>query len=264
MIRSLTDRIRIEDYQNDYEALLATRPVVAEETTVKTAISFSKATGVHLHILHVSAGETVDLIREAQKQGIHVTGETCPQYLTFTNEDYEKVGNMMKVYPPVRHKEDQEAIWEGLKDGTLSFVCSDHAPHTREEKTGSIFNMPAGMCAIETLVPILADQVNRGRLTKQELAKVLAERPAKLYGLYPNKGSLQTGTDADITIVDFERPEILKAEKLHSVSKVTAYDGYRVSAMPVCTILRGKVIVKDGRLVNETHRGKIIRLSQEG
>lgn len=264
LIRSLTDKIRKEDYKNDYEALLATRPVVAEETTVKTAISFSKATGVHLHILHVSAKETVELIREAKKQGLHVTGETCPQYLTFTNEDYETVGNMMKVYPPVRHKEDQEAIWEGLKDGTLSFVCSDHAPHTREEKSGSIFDMPAGMCAIETLVPIIADQVNKGRITKQELANVLSEQPAKQYGLYPNKGSLQTGTDADITIMDFDTQKTLKAEELHSVSKVTAYDGYQVSAAPVCTILRGKVIVKDGRLIEETHTGKFIKVSQEG
>lgn len=259
MIKSLTEKVNVQDYKNEYEALLATRPSVTEETTIKTAISFSRATGAHLHILHVSSKEGVELIREAKKKGYPITGETCPHYLTLTNEDFDRVGKMIKGYPPVRYKEDQDAMWAGLKDGTLSFVCSDHAPHRKEDKKGSIFDIPAGMCAVETMVPLLANEVNKGKITKQELAVLLSENPAKQYGLYPEKGSLEIGTDADITIVDFHKEKTIHADELHSVSKVTAYDGFKVSAMPVCTILRGKVLVRDGMMADDMKIGKFIR-----
>lgn len=258
MIKSFTEKINVQDYKNEYEALLATRPAVTEETTVKTAISFSNATDAHLHILHVSSKEAVELIREAKRKGYHVTGETCPQYLTLTNEDYDRVGKMMKGYPPVRYKEDRAALWSGLKDGTLAFVCSDHAPHRKEDKQGSIFDIPAGMCAIETMVPLLADEVNKGRITKRELAVFLSENPAKQYGLYPEKGSLEIGTDADITIIDFQKEKTIHADELHSVSKVTAYDGFQVSAMPVCTILRGNILIRDGVMAGDRRLGKFI------
>lgn len=259
MIKRFTERVKVEDYKNDYEALLATRPSVTEETTIKTAISFSKATGAHLHVLHVSSKEGVELIREAKAKGLSVTGESCPHYLVLTNEDFDRVGKMIKGYPPVRYQADQDAMWAGLKDGTLSFVCSDHAPHRKEDKQGSIFNIPAGMCAIETMVPLLANEVNNGKITKQELAMILSENPAKHFGLYPQKGSLEIGTDADITIMDFDQEKTIHADELHSISKVTAYDGFKVSAVPVCTIVRGNVLVKDGVMAENMKVGKFIR-----
>lgn len=259
MIKSFTEQVNPADYKNEYEALLATRPSVTEETTIKTAISFSRATNAHLHILHVSSKEGVELIREAKAKGYHVTGESCPHYLTLTNGDFDRVGKMMKGYPPVRYQADQDAMWTGLKDGTLSFVCSDHAPHRKEDKQGSIFDIPAGMCAVETMVPLIANEVNNGKISKQELAVILSENPAKQYCLYPQKGSLEIGTDADITIMDFNQEKTIHADDLHSVSKVTAYDGFKVGAVPVCTIVRGNVLVKDGVMSEDKKIGKFIR-----
>lgn len=256
LIRDLTARIHPEDFKNPYEALLAQRPVLAEVSTTQLAISFARDTGVHLHILHVSAAETVKLIREAQKRGIHVTAETCPHYLLLTADRFEEVGNMMKGYPPVRRKEDQDELWRGLLDGTLDHVCSDHAPHTPKEKEGTLADIPAGMCEIESMVPLMITAVNDGKLTMQQLAAVLSENPARHYGFWPQKGSLQVGTDADITIVDFHKTGKVETEKLHSVSKVTAFDGFPLHGMPVATFLRGVKIAENGEPTLKRPMGK--------
>ena len=116
----------------DYAAMLEARPVVIETIVIQEAIQLAEALGVHVHILHLAAGAGVDLIREAQKKGIPVTGETCPHYLALTDQDAGKLGAMIKGYPPVRTQADQDQLWEGLREGTLSLVCSDHAPHSPE------------------------------------------------------------------------------------------------------------------------------------
>lgn len=237
---------------------MACRPNVSEVLVVQTAINYSKVTGVPLHILHISAAETVDLIRNAQKEGIKVTGETCPHYLCMTNEDYNRIGSSIKCYPPVRTKADQDKLWEGLRDGTLSFVCSDHAPHTLEEKTGSLFKIPSGMCSTESMAPLMIQAVNDGKIDKCKLASILSEAPAKFFNIYPQKGSLLPGTDADITIVDFDKEFTITNESLHSVSKFTAYDGWHIKGMPTTTLLRGNIIVKDGEFVEDKPQGQFI------
>lgn len=259
LIKSLTANIKVEDYENEFEALLACRPNLAEELVVHTAIQYSKETGARLHILHISAKETVDLIKEAKEKQIQVTGETCPHYLYLTNEDYDRIGSMIKCYPPVRRKEDQQKLWEGVKDGTLMLVCSDHAPHTPEEKEGSLFQIPSGMCGLETLVPLMMQAVNDGKISKQQLASLLSEEPAKMFGIYPKKGSLEAGTDADISIVDFDREFIVKKEDFQSISKVTAFDGMKIKGKPVYTILRGNVIMEEGELKEESPIGQFIK-----
>lgn len=259
LIKSLTANVRVEDYENEFEALLACRPNLAEELVVNTAIRYSRETGARLHILHISAKETVDMVKRAQEEQLHVTGETCPHYLYLTNEDYDRIGSMIKCYPPVRRKEDQKKLWEGVEDGTLMLVCSDHAPHTAEEKEGSLFKIPSGMCGLETLVPLMMQAVNDGRISKRQLAGILSEEPAKMFGIYPRKGSLETGTDADISIVDFDREYEVHKEEFQSVSKVTAFDGMKIKGKPVYTILRGNVIMENGELSEDTPIGTFIK-----
>ena len=248
LIRRLTAQIHPEDYPNEYEALLACRPRVAEETVVQTAISFSKATGCRLHVLHTSAAETVDLVEEAQKKGLKVTAETCPHYLVLTKDDFKRVGPMIKGYPPVRDQADQDRLWDGLRKGIISHVCSDHAPHTAEEKSGSLFKIPSGMCGLETLVPLMADAVNHGKITENDLARVLSETPAKLFGLDERKGFLRVGMDADITVMDFDHEETVDISKFQSVSKVSAYDGFHLKGYPIASIVRGTIVMKDRKL----------------
>lgn len=259
LIKELTGKINPADYPNEYEALLACRPNTAEALVVNTAIQYSKDLGTRLHILHSSASETVDLIKEAKAEGLPVSGETCPHYLCMTNKDYDHIGPMIKCYPPVRTQKDQDALWEGIKDGTLTSVCSDHAPHTEEEKNGSLFRIPSGMCGLETLAPLMIQAVNDGRITKQQLAAILSENPAKLFNLYPQKGSLNVGTDADITIVDFDRHYKVDRMKFQSISKVTAFDGMEITGKPVRTIVRGTTVMADDKITIDHPAGKFIK-----
>lgn len=248
VIRRLTAKINPQDYDTEYEALLACRPSVCEETVVQTAIAFSKWTNCRLHVLHTSAKETVDLVEEAQGKGLKITAETCPHYLVLTKDDFKRVGPMIKGYPPVREKADQERLWEGLRSGAISHICSDHAPHTAEEKQGSLFKIPSGMCGLETLVPLTANAVNEGKLTENDMARVLSETPATLFGLDDKKGFLKVGLDADIVIMDFQHEETVDINNFQSVSKVSAYDGFHLKGYPTTTIVRGNIIMNDRKL----------------
>jgi allantoinase len=249
IIQRLTKQVE-DSGRRDYEALLEGRPNLAEELTIQSGISMAKSLGTRLHILHVSTGEGVKLVRQAQVEGYPITSETCPHFLFLSNEDYEKVGPQMKVYPPVKYKKDQDELWCGINDGTVSIVCSDHAPHTEEEKDGDLWSIPAGMCGVETLAPLLLNAVSEGKITLKQVCDVLSENPAKQYGIFPKKGSLAVGTDADITVVDMNAEMVIKRENLHSKSKVTAFDQFPVKGVPVATIVRGVTVMEDGEIVS--------------
>jgi allantoinase len=248
ILEHLTRKVE-ESGRRDYEAMLEGRPNLAEETTVQTGISFARTTGARLHILHISTAEGVERVRNAQKEGLPITAETCPHYLFLSNEDYSNIGPAMKVYPLVKYKKDQEAIWKGVDEGVVSIICSDHAPHTAEEKDGDLWSIPAGMCGVETLVPLMLNAVNDKKLTIQQVVSVLSENPAKKFGIYPQKGSIQIGTDADITIVDMNKKHEIHKEDLHSKSKVTAFDGFALTGIPVATMIRGQIVMKNGEIV---------------
>ncbi|QKS72340.1 allantoinase AllB [Paenalkalicoccus suaedae] len=241
-----------------YDDLIQSRPELVEVTTVQSGIAMAKDLGTRLHILHVSSAGGVDAVKEAQEAGYPITVETCPHYLFLSDKDYDHVGPQMKVYPPVKYEKDQKRLWERVKDGTISHVCSDHAPHTEEEKDGELWSIPAGMCGVESLAPLLLTAVHDNRLLITDIARLLAEEPAKLHGIYPQKGSLQVGTDADFTLVDLQKSGTLKREELHSKSKVTAYDGFPLHGVPVRTIVRGKTVMKDGAIEGEAGYGQLV------
>ncbi|WP_028977487.1 allantoinase AllB [Sporolactobacillus terrae] len=249
LIQTLTEQVK-KSGRDDYEALLDGRPNLAEEVTVQMGTAFSRASGAKLHVLHVTTAEAADAIRRAQAQGAPVSAETCPHYLFLSNEDYPTVGAVMKIYPPVKYKKDQQALWQAINDGTITIISSDHAPHTAEEKSGSLWKIPAGMPGTETMAPLMLNAVNEGKLSLQKLTALMSENPAKRFGIYPQKGSLEVGTDADITIVDLNKETTIKATNLHSKSKVTAYDGWHIKGVPVQTIVRGVTVMKNGEIVH--------------
>ncbi|KHF39459.1 allantoinase AllB [Halalkalibacter okhensis] len=256
LIQHLTNRVEAGE-REPYQELLEGRPNLAEELTIQSGIAMAKKTGARLHILHVSTSEGVELVRQAQKEGYSITAETCPHYLFLSNEDYDEIGPQMKVYPPVKYKKDQEALWEAIKDGTITLVCSDHAPHTEQEKDGDLWSVPAGMCGVETLAPLMLDAASKGQIELSDLVLLLSEGPAKLFDIYPKKGSIQIGEDADLTIVDMNKEYTFKRENLHSKSKITAYDGYQLKGKPMSTIVRGHVVMKYGE-INKQPIGQLV------
>lgn len=163
IVRALTQEALATGAQ-DYAALLRTRPVSCETSIIDTAIDMAKELSMPLHVLHVGVGDGVEHLRRAKADGVDVTAETCTHYLTFTDRDARRCGAVMKTYPLIRTAADRQAVWQGLADGTLDWVCSDHAPHTCEEKHRSFWDAPAGISGIEGLSPVLLTAVHRGLL----------------------------------------------------------------------------------------------------
>lgn len=245
--------------KNEYDNAVERRPSLAEELTIQTGISFAKELGTKFHVLHISSKEGIELVKEAQEKGLKVTGETCPHYLFLTNNDFEHIGNNMKVYPLVKYKEDQERLWQGIREGTLSLICSDHAPHTEEEKIGDFNEIPAGMCGVETLAPLMLNAVSEKKITLNQVVSLLSTEPAKLFGIYPQKGSIEVGADADLTIIDMDYEKTIQKHDLHSKSKVTAYDGFAIKGLPIKTIVNGMTVMKNGSIVSN-NAGQFIKV----
>jgi dihydroorotase len=200
----------------------------------------------------------VQALRRAQAEGVRLSAETCPHYLTFSAADFADLGVLMKVYPPIRQADDQAALWEAVRDGTLTSIGSDHAPHTREEKAQPLGSAPAGVVGVETLGPALVDAMLHGRVTPERLAWALSEGTARLYGLYPHKGALEVGGDADFTLVDPATTTTVDQARLHSLQRQSAWHGRRLRGAIRLTILRGEVIARDGEPVGAL-RGRLVR-----
>ena len=258
ILRYYTEKLKAAG-RTDPVAHVEARPNIAEAECIARAIMFAEHAGAKLHIYHMSSREGVDLVAAAKRRGVDVSAETGPHYLLLDYTHMHKVGSMLKMNPPVRAKEDQQRLWEGLLDGTIEAVATDHSPHTLEEKLkDNIWEAIPGFCGVETSVPLMLTEVNKGRMTLNHYVKVASEGPARLFNMYPQKGCLRIGSDADFTIVDMNREGVIKAEALHSKSKVTPFDGFQVKGMPVSTIVRGKFVVRDGKLVGGPF-GQLVR-----
>jgi allantoinase len=254
----LTAKLK-EAGRTDPLAHVEARPPVAEAEAIQRAILFAADTGCNLHIYHLSSKEGVELIKAAQEKGVGVSAETGPHYLLLDSDYMKKVGSILKMNPPVRSREHGEALWRGLLDGTVEVIATDHSPHTPEEKIKeNIWEAIPGFTGVETSVPLMLTQVNEGRLSLITYVKRASENPARLFNLYPRKGTIQIGTDADFTIVDMTKEGVINIEKLHSKSKITPFDGWRVKGLPVYAIVRGNVVMKDGEIVGKPH-GELIK-----
>ena len=257
LIQTLTKRLQ-QSGKKDYEALIQSRPALAEALTIQTASLLAKATGARLHILHLTSKMGMEAVAQAKANGVNITAETCPQYLFLSAKDYDSVGPMMKVYPVIKHEEDRLALWQGLKNGTIDFIASDHAPHIISEKQGDLFSIPAGMCGVETMLPLILNEVNNGHITLPFLVKVMAKNVADIYNL-PNKGNLEIGKDADIVVVDMNKVDTIENEKLHSKQPLTAFAGRKIKGWPIKTFLRGQLVVDNNKICQDKACGKWIK-----
>jgi len=215
-------------------------PKESEEIIVARDIILSRLTGGHLHIAHVSTKGAVELVREAKRNNINVTAETCPQYFTLTDEAVMSYDTNTKIKPPLRTREDIDAIINGLKDGTIDCIATDHAPHTIEEKNKEYELAPFGIIGLETLIPLVITYlVNKKRLSLRDVISKLTVNPAKIFGL--EKGNLSIGSIADITIIDLNKEQVIK-DNFVSKSKNSPFIGWKLKGFPVYTIVSGKIV----------------------
>jgi dihydroorotase len=234
-------------------AHLASRPAIVAVEAVSRAAILAEWTGARIHVLHISSAEELRPLREAKARGVDITGETCPHYLLLSTDDYARLGGVIRVNPPVREARNQEPLWAAFADGTIDLIATDHAPHAPEEKTrNDIWTVDAGFPGVETQMPLMLTAVNAGRLTLCDYVRLSAAAPAKIWGLYPRKGALQPGADADIAIVDLKREWSIDDAKLQSRSKITPWHGWRVRGLPIHTLVRGRFVMRERRLVEDT------------
>ena len=250
----------------------ASRPQVVEREATHRAISHAELVDVPIMIVHVSGREAMEQIRWARARGLKVLAETCPQYITLTADDLRRDGDDMSgakyvCSPPPRDGASQEAIWEGIEQGVFQTFSSDHSPFRYADPhgklnpraRGSFRYVPNGIPGVETRLPILfSEGVSKGRITLNRFVELASTNHAKIYGLYPRKGSIAVGCDADIALWDPARRVTIRQEGLHHGCDYTPWEGFEVTGWPVMTIARGEVVMQDGRIVGPADRGRVL------
>ncbi len=238
------------------------RPREAEVEAVDRAIAIASLAGCPLFLVHITTAGSVDRVANAHLASRPVWAEACPHYLFLTEEEFERQGPIIKMAPPLRSEGDCETLWTGIERNVIATVASDHTAFTREMKEAgwtNIFHAPFGVPGTETLLPLMyTEAVVRRGLPVTILPRLLSENPAKLFGLYPQKGVLEVGSDADLVFFDPEREVTITAGILHSKADFTPFEGRKVKGWVASTLVRGNPVVQDGRLVELPPRGMFL------
>ena len=237
-------------YLNSWREYCEARDDIAEAKAIAMMVRIAKKTDCPIHIVHLSSELGLEMVRKAQLEGLKFTAETCPHYLYFTQKDFqnEEISNFLKTTPPVKLEKDRDALWDGLSDGTISFVTTDHAgcDPIKEKSSWNFWEVYGGIPGVEHRVPFLfSEGFRKGRLTLDQTIHLLSTNPAIFTGLN-NKGSLDEKKDADFTLINLWDNQIVKAENMHSKGKYTPFEGVEFEARVEKTFLRGKVIMGDG------------------
>ncbi|MCK4262384.1 dihydroorotase, partial [bacterium] len=220
-------------------------PREAEEVMVARDISLAHLAGSHIHIAHISTAKSVQLVRQAKAGGIKVTCETAPHYFSLTDEAVRTFDTNTKMNPPLRTAGDVEAIKEGLKDGTIDVIATDHAPHTIVEKEVEYNLAPFGIIGLETALPLVLKAVEEGFLTLTDAIAKMSINPAKILGI--GKGTLSVGADADVAIIDLSKERTVRPEEFQSKSRNSPFIGWKLKGVASTTIVGGKIVMKDGK-----------------
>jgi dihydroorotase len=232
-------------------------PEVALRCTERL-VAVARRTGARIHVLHVSTAEEMAFLRECKDVA---SVEVTPHHLTLCAPDaYERLGTYAQMNPPVRDAHHRQALWEGLDEGVVDILGSDHAPHTRDEKDKGYPNSPSGMTGVQTLVPIMLDHVNASRLTLERFVDLTSAGPKRLFGI-AGKGRIAVGYDGDFTVVDLKRRETIRNEWIASKCGWTPYDGVAVTGWPIGTVVRGRLVMWDGALAGPSH-GEAVRFEE--
>jgi dihydroorotase-like cyclic amidohydrolase len=243
-------------------AFMTAHPQVAEAMAVAWMTVLAEATGARVHIVHMTSAWALDFLRLAQRRGVRMTGETCPHYLLFDEETSHTHGVWAKIAPPLRSSADREALWAALADGTLDFLASDHAPFLPHEKEADdILATPSGLPNLEAFPPLMLSAAHAGRLPIHQMVGLLGARAARIYGLYPRKGALLPGSDADMVIYDPTPEATIDTTTWHSRSRGSAriFHGLRYRGQVLRTLVRGCTVYQQGKIVGPRGWGKLVR-----
>ena len=251
--------------RHDPIAHLAARPPVVAVEAVSRAAILAEWTGARIHILHVSSGDELRPLREAKARGVDITAETCPHYLLLDEHAYTEKGSLIRVNPPVREKTHQDQLWAAVRDRTIDMIATDHAPHSTSEKhNDDIWRADCGFSGVETQMPLMLSQVVAGRMTLNDYVRMTSTAPAWAFGLYPRKGALLPGSDADLVVVDLDREHTIASATLQTKGPSTPFDGTRVKGVPIHTLVRGRFVMKNCRLMTEARgHGRSVRRIQQ-
>ena len=245
----------------DGMAYNASHPDYAEVEAIQRAILYLRQTGAAALIVHVSTAEGLQMIKKARDEGVKVWAESCPHYLTFVADDMKTLGAKLKQSPPIHEELNRQELWKLLNQGYIQTIASDHCPFTAEEKfadPNNIWLTPNGIPGVQAIAPVLLNGVNEGLITLEKVVEVTSYNASKLYGVYPRKGVLQVGSDADFTVVDMDLEKEFSEEDNKSKCPWSPYFGRTFKGWPVMTVCRGEVVYQDGEIIGKQGYGTYI------
>jgi dihydropyrimidinase len=263
IVGHLTERL-VAAGRGDASHYAASRPIFSEEVAVTRAIGFAEAAEAPIYVVHLSSQAALEACHRARARGVPVYVETRPLYLYLTADRLEEPDGAKYIgQPPLREASDVRALWHGLWDGDIQTCCTDHAPWKLEEKLDpslDLTRLRPGVADLETLLPMLfSEGVGKGRISLHRFVEITSTNAARLFGLFPRKGTIAVGSDADLTIWDPNLERRIDAGTMETRADYSPYDGWEVTGWPVTTISRGEVVVADGKVVGEAGRGQMVR-----
>ncbi|MCB2216321.1 dihydroorotase [Desulfofustis glycolicus] len=260
IVETLEKQLRAEG-RTDPLSYLASRPSWVETEAVRRALILAEQTGCRVILAHVSCADSLEMIGEARGRGVSVFAESCPHFFTFIDEDIVEHGPYLKFSPVMRDEPNLRRLWELLAGGAVQTIGSDHCPYAPEEKTPGLTNIwdaPNGVPGLEVLLPVLLDGVSRGQLSMERLVEVTSLNPAKIYGLYPRKGHLSPGADADLVVVDPSLVKTLDLQDLQTKCPYSPYLGKTFRGWPIMTMVRGVSVAEGGAITGAAGHGRYV------
>jgi dihydropyrimidinase len=240
----------------DLAAWTESRPEFNEDDATHKVCVYAKQTGCRLYVVHLDTAVSLQRVIQARQEGAKVYAEACPHYLTLSKDD--SFGVLGKVNPPLRDKERMAMLWKSLAEGHIDCVGTDHVAGKTSEKIGKgdIWSALLGFPGVETMLPVmLSEGVNKGRISLERVVEVCSYNTARIFNLYPRKGTIAIGSDADLAIVDLHKKVKVSPDILHSTSDYTLYDGWTLEGWPTSTMVRGKVVMQDGNVAAKPGTG---------
>ncbi|MEQ8172895.1 MAG: dihydropyrimidinase [Candidatus Eremiobacterota bacterium] len=269
VLEMLVDRYEKEKEKYGSYAHVLSRPNFIEEEAIVRAIKWAEVTGGNLYIVHMSTGEGADAVKAARDRGVKVFAETCPQYLLLDDEVFKREnGHWYATCPQVKKKKDRTRLWDGLVRKEIDVIGTDTCTFTTAQKNawhGDFTKIPYGLPGVETMVPLIySEGVAKGRISLNRFVSIVSTNPAKIFGLYPQKGTIVPGADADIIIFDPKKETIIHPELLQTNCDWSPYEGMTVTGQPYMTICRGKIVAEKGKFTGQTGYGRFLKRKAQG